>query len=118
VGWSSGGNYASPEAGFSLGTNSASSEPGLGYLLLANPAGGHTFNCVVYKCESRSRLGHDLGQTSASSEHNLGLDKTNEGTSDVTRNSRSDVSSKAFFHTQQRSNHYSMAASHQDGLGT
>jgi hypothetical protein len=48
--WTSRGNYASPEADLSLETNSASPEPGLGYLLPANPVGGHSFNCIVKLC--------------------------------------------------------------------
>jgi hypothetical protein len=90
--WSSGGNYISPEVGLSLGTNFASPEPGLSYLLHANPAGGHSFNCVVHVYESRSRLGHGLG-------HGFGLDIINERAPDVTRNSRADVLPMAFRHT-------------------
>jgi hypothetical protein len=45
--WTSRGNYTSPEADLSLKTNSASPKPGLGYLLPANPAEGHSFNCIV-----------------------------------------------------------------------
>jgi hypothetical protein len=34
--------------GLILGTNSASSEPGLGYLLPTNAAEGHSFDCVLH----------------------------------------------------------------------
>jgi hypothetical protein len=50
--WSSGASSTSLEAGLSLGTNSASPGPGLGYLLHANPVGGHSFNFVTHIYES------------------------------------------------------------------
>jgi hypothetical protein len=52
AGWPSGANFASPEANLGLGTNSALLEPSLGYLLLANPAGDHSFNCIAHVYES------------------------------------------------------------------
>jgi hypothetical protein len=52
---------AEPREETSLGTNSASPEPDLGYPLPANPVGGHSFNCVVHVYESWSGLDHDLG---------------------------------------------------------
>jgi hypothetical protein len=96
VGWTSGGNYASPEAGLSIRTNSASPEPGLGYLLPVNLAGGHSFHYVTHIYESRSKLDHDLGQTSTSLEHGFGLDIINERAPDVTRNSGAYILPKSF----------------------
>jgi hypothetical protein len=77
IGWSSGGNYASPEASLSLGTNSTLPELGLSYQLPVYPAGGHSFNCVMHSCEPRSKLGHGLGKASASPEHGFSLDISN-----------------------------------------
>jgi hypothetical protein len=88
VSCSSGGYYASPEADLSLGTNSASPEPVLCYLLPTTS-----------------------GRSPPSSpEPSLGLDKTNEGTSDVTRNNRAIILPKALCHTQHYSNHYCMVS--------
>jgi hypothetical protein len=96
MGWPSGGNYASPEAGLGLGTNFASPEPSLGYLLPTNPARGHSFKHFMHIYESQSGLDHGLGQTSASPEHGFGIDIINERAPDVTRNSRADVLPKTF----------------------
>jgi hypothetical protein len=67
--WPSGRNYAKPEVGLSLGTNSASPEPDLGYLLPANPAEDHSSHCVLHVYEPQRRLGHGLDKISASPEH-------------------------------------------------
>jgi hypothetical protein len=91
---------------FSLGTNFASPDPGIGFLPSANPAEGHSFNCVMHGCEPRSRLSIGLRKTSASPEHGFSLDNTNEGASYVTRNSRADVLPRAFHHTHHCFNHY------------
>ena len=48
AGWPSGAYFASPEDDLILGTNSASPEPGLDYLLPMNPVEGHSFNCVAH----------------------------------------------------------------------
>jgi hypothetical protein len=91
VGWHSDANSASPEATLSLGANSASPEPDLGYLLLANPAEDHSFNCGAHVYESWSGLGDGLGRTSACPEPSFGLDINNEKASDVTVYCRADV---------------------------
>jgi hypothetical protein len=62
----------------------------------SNPTEGHSFNCVMHGCELRSRVGHDLGNTSASPEHGFGLDNTNGRTPNITRSSRADVLPRAF----------------------
>jgi hypothetical protein len=92
--WPSGANSASPEDGLILGTNSDSPEPG--YLLPANPAGGHSFNCVAHVYESWSGLGHGLGRTSASPEPGSVLDISDGKAPDVTENCRADVFPKGF----------------------
>jgi hypothetical protein len=96
VGSSSGANSTSPEDSLNLGTNSASPEPGLGYLLHVNLAGDHSFNYVAHVYESWSGLGHDLVQTSASPEPSFDLDIINERVSNVTRNSGADVLPRGF----------------------
>jgi hypothetical protein len=119
VGWTSGGNYASPEADLGLGTNSVSPEPSLCYLLPANPTGGHSFNYVVHVYESRSGLNHGLGQTSTLPEHGFGLDIINKRALDVTRNSEAGVLSRAFLSyssLHQPLRHGQLP--HQVGLGT
>jgi hypothetical protein len=108
VGWSSGGNYDSPEVSLSLRTNSASPELGLNYLLPVNPTGGHSFNCVVHSCEPRSRLNHGLEKASASLEHGFALDISNRRAPDVTRSNRVDVLSGGFRYTYHSSNHYDL----------
>jgi hypothetical protein len=54
TGWPFGANSALPEANLFLGTNSASPEPVLGYLLPVNLAGGHSSNCDAHVYESGS----------------------------------------------------------------
>jgi hypothetical protein len=98
-GWSSGARSTSPEAGLSLETNSASLEPGLGYLLLANPIGGHSLNCVAHVYESWSRLDPSLEQTSTSPEPGFGLDIIIKRAPNVTRNSEANILPGAFCHT-------------------
>ena len=83
-----------PEAGLSFRTNSAS--PDLGYVLPANSAGGHSFNCVAHVYESRSRLDHGIRKTSASLEHGFGLNIINERAPNVTGNRGADVLSRGF----------------------
>jgi hypothetical protein len=60
AGWPSGANSASPEVDLSLGANSASLKPGIGYLLAANPTGGHSFDYGTHIFKSWSGLGRDL----------------------------------------------------------
>jgi hypothetical protein len=45
-------NSTSPEVESDIKTNSASPEPGLGYLLPMNPVGGHSFNYGAHVFES------------------------------------------------------------------
>jgi hypothetical protein len=89
--WPSGRNYASPKADLSLGTNSASPEPGIAHLHPANPTEGQSFNYSLHDCEPQSRLGHGLGKTSASTKRGFGLNNTDERTLDVIRSCRADV---------------------------
>jgi hypothetical protein len=104
----SGGNYASLEAGLSLGTNSTSPEPALGYLFPTNPAGGHSLNYVLHSGEPQSRSGHGLRQTSASPEHGFDFDSTNRRRPDVIRSSRADILPRAFCRTHHCTNHYDL----------
>ena len=48
TGWPSSANFASHKVNLSLGANSASPDLDLGYLLPANPAEGHSFNCGTH----------------------------------------------------------------------
>jgi hypothetical protein len=80
AGWPSGANSASPEV-----------DLGLDYVLLANPAGGHSIRCITHVFESLSGLGLYLGQTFTSSEPEFGLDICNGKAPDLTVNSRACV---------------------------
>jgi hypothetical protein len=88
--------------------NSVSLELYLGYLPPANPAGGHSFDCVLHGSKPHIGLGHDLGETSASPEHGFGLDITNERAPNITKSNRVDVLPGAFRHTHHCSNHYDL----------
>jgi hypothetical protein len=109
-----GANSASVEAGLSLKTNSTSPKPGLDYLLPANLAGGHSFNCVTHVYESWSGLGHGLGRTSASPEPAFSLDISNERAPNVTRNNGRGYSPYSALHQPLR--HGKLP--HQVGSGT
>jgi hypothetical protein len=79
-----------PKVDLGLGTNSTSPELGLGYLLLANPAGGHSFNYGAHVFESWNGLGR-LERTSASPEPSPNLDIRNGKAPNVTIYFRVDV---------------------------
>jgi hypothetical protein len=59
-----GANSTLPKVNLNLGTYSALPEPGLSYLLPANPTEGHSFDCNSHVFESWSKIGRYLGQTS------------------------------------------------------
>jgi hypothetical protein len=88
-----------PKHNSSSGQNSASHEPSLSYLLPADPAGGHSFDCdtrPIFK--SQNGFGHDLGWTSASPEPGSDLDIHKRRTPDAIRQSRADtLLREAFF---------------------
>jgi hypothetical protein len=96
AGCSSGASSILPAASLNLGTNFASPESGLSYLLPVNPAGGHSFNYVAHIYESWSGFDHSLRQTSASPEPGFGLDIINEKAPDITRNSGANVLPRGF----------------------
>jgi hypothetical protein len=96
AGWSLGANSTLPEVNLGLATNSASPEPGLGYLLPANPAGDHSFNCGTHVYESWSGLGHDLARSSTSPEPGSSLDFCNRKAPNVTVYYKADVLLKGF----------------------
>jgi hypothetical protein len=108
VGWPSGRNSASPEADLSLGKTPSRSSSTSATCPPANPAGGHSFDCVLHGSKPHIGLGHDLGETSASPEHGFGLDITNERAPNVTKSNRVDVLPGAFRHTHHCSNHYDL----------
>jgi hypothetical protein len=89
--WPSRGNYASPEAGLSLGANSASPRSKLCLSHLPPPpppmntAEGRSFNCSLRDCKPQSRLEHGLGKTSASPKRGFGLDNIDKRIPNVTK---------------------------------
>jgi hypothetical protein len=92
-------------------------EPGLGYLLPANPAGGHSFHCGAHVFEYRDGLDRDLGRTSASSEPDSNLDIYNGKAPNVIKYCRADALLRGFFHTYHYVNHYGMGNPLVRGLG-
>jgi hypothetical protein len=72
--WPSGMNSVSPNAELALETNSASLEPGHGYLLPSESCRRPFLQTVAHIIESQVRLGRDLGQTFASPEPDSTLD--------------------------------------------
>jgi hypothetical protein len=97
AGWPSGANPTLPKVDSGLGTNATLPRPGLGYLLPANPTGGHSFNCGVHVFESWNELDRDLGQTSASPKPSSNLDIRNKKVPNVTIYCRADVLFGGFF---------------------
>jgi hypothetical protein len=86
-------NSASPKVKLGPGTNSASPEPDLSYLLPANPAGGHSFNCGTHVFEFRN----GLGRAFASPEPGLDLHICNEKAPNVMRYCRADALLRGLF---------------------
>jgi hypothetical protein len=85
----SGTNSVSPDVELTLGTNSASPELGLGYLLPLPPPPRiprkATLLTVAHVIETQDGLGLDLGQTSASPEPGSALDILMENAPNVIR---------------------------------
>jgi hypothetical protein len=67
------------------------------YMLLANPAGGHSFNCGAHVYESWSGLGRDIGRISASREPGSSRDIRNGKAPDITIYCRANVLLNVFF---------------------
>jgi hypothetical protein len=91
-----GTNFASLEVKLGLLKNS-SPEPGLGYLLPANPAGDHSFDCGPHVFEYQNGFGRDLGGTSTSSEPGSYLDVRNGRAPDAIRHCIADALLKGLF---------------------
>jgi hypothetical protein len=99
VGRHLGANSTLPDVDLGLGTSSASPVPRLGYLLRANPAGDHSFNCGAHVFESWNGLGHDLGQTFVSPEPSSDLHIRNRKAPNITIYCIADVLFRVFSHT-------------------
>jgi hypothetical protein len=70
----SGAKSISPDVELALGTNSASLEPNLGYLLPPQIMRKATPSTEAHVIETQDRLSHNLGQASASPEPSSALD--------------------------------------------
>lgn len=110
VGWSSGANSTSNDAGLDLRTNSDSPLPDLSYQLPMNPTGGYSFNCVTHIYESRSELGYGLERTSALPEPAFASILATEGHPTPPKIAEMVYYPWAFCHTQHYTNHYGMGS--------